>query len=321
MEHAVIVVIALVMNALLAGPKALVDRLGISPLLHWPARPLRTMERKLNREHRSDGERQMRGLVVVAAIFILSVVVGIIVTAISTATGRFLDVVLLFLLIPVRPTWDVASTIRTALIDQKLQLAQQALEGTVWRHHARLDAHGVARAAVEYQAVQFAEKIFAPVMWYLLGGLPGLFFCLLVTLMYETFAISGSAFGKPAQGVYLVMHWIPSRMVACMWIVAALFQSRGKMKQTAASIWQYMSKTDHGTKNAQAMPSILPQALQVACIATVLQVTLGGPPSAYTAKAWLGSGTVKLLPEHIRTAQYLFAVQHLLLLLLLGVVM
>ncbi len=38
-----------------------------------------------------------------------------------------------------------------------------------------LDAHGVARAAIESLAENFSDGVVAPVFWYLLLGLPGLF--------------------------------------------------------------------------------------------------------------------------------------------------
>ena len=43
------------------------------------------------------------------------------------------------------------------------------------RPDASLDAHGVARAAIESLAENFSDGVVAPVFWYLVLGLPGLF--------------------------------------------------------------------------------------------------------------------------------------------------
>ena len=45
----------------------------------------------------------------------------------------------------------------------------------VGRDPASLDAHGVARAAIESLAENFSDGVVAPVFWYLVLGLPGLF--------------------------------------------------------------------------------------------------------------------------------------------------
>ena len=45
----------------------------------------------------------------------------------------------------------------------------------VGRDPASLDAYGVARAAIESLAENFSDGVVAPVFWYLLLGLPGLF--------------------------------------------------------------------------------------------------------------------------------------------------
>lgn len=308
MDNALILIISLLLNGLFAGPRSLIDRLGINRLLQKPAGFLRTMERKLNRDHRSPKEREIRGMVVVAGMFVTALMTGLIGSALFHHTSRFFEIFLLAVVLPTRPSWDIAMGVRMALEKDNLAKAQEALAGTLWRHHARLDNHGVARAAVEFLAVQFSEKIGTPAIWYLVAGLPGLFFCLLVTLMHETFAVSGSEFGKAAKSTYTLMQWVPSRLTACMWMLAALFQAEGDFKKTAQTIWSYMA-----TKS--------PQALTVASCATVMQVSLGGPPSVYSDKNWLGAGTVKLGAAHVKKAQYFFAVLHFLLVVVLGLIM
>ena len=53
--------------------------------------------------------------------------------------------------------------------------AASAVRHIVGRDPMSLDAHGVARAAIESLAENFSDGVVAPVFWYLLLGLPGLF--------------------------------------------------------------------------------------------------------------------------------------------------
>ena len=52
---------------------------------------------------------------------------------------------------------------------------REAVRHIVGRDPMSLDAHGVARAAIESLAENFSDGVVAPVFWYLLLGLPGLF--------------------------------------------------------------------------------------------------------------------------------------------------
>ena len=52
---------------------------------------------------------------------------------------------------------------------------RDAVRHIVGRDPTSLDAHGVARAAIESLAENFSDGVVAPVFWYLLLGCPGLF--------------------------------------------------------------------------------------------------------------------------------------------------
>ena len=64
---------------------------------------------------------------------------------------------------------------RPALADGGLGAGRDAVRHIVGRDPASLDAHGVARAAIESLAENFSDGVVAPVFWYLVLGLPGLF--------------------------------------------------------------------------------------------------------------------------------------------------
>src|SRR5262245_14912292 len=133
MSRALLVLTALLLNALAAGPRQLYAALGLTRLAQRPAALLRDIERRLNREHRSTAERQMRGQLLVAAAVAGSLLIGWLVGALSGKGA--LELIILAASLPVRPSWDCASQIRKALQSGDVPAAKQALEGTAWRYH------------------------------------------------------------------------------------------------------------------------------------------------------------------------------------------
>ncbi len=306
MDSAFIIICALLLNALFAGPRRLYEHLGVLEVMHMPAKKLREVERKLNREHRPESELEMRGYVVLAAGICAALAIGWLLHAVSAATSELFEIFVLALLLPVRPTIDLASTVKKNLEQNKLKQAREVFAQTTWRHHAVMDEHSLARAAIEIIAVYFSERIMSPLVFYMLLGLPGALVVIFITMLHDT--VSGGKFGNAAKQAYALVHWIPSRLAACVWIVATLFMPEGKIKLVAARLWPLM--TDQKV-----------QSLALSCAGHAMNVSLGGPTSVYSGGKWLGNGTPKIMPSHIGVALYLFAVLHVLLVIILGLVL
>lgn len=307
MERAILVLGALLLNAVFAGPRRVVAQLGLGRITRVPVVLIRDLERKLNRDHRSLAEREVRGMVLVVAALVLSLLAGRI-AAVVTRDLPFLELLVVALALPVRPTWDLASDIRNKLRRGDLPGARQALEGTPWRYHAVMDEYAVARAAIETLSVHFSEKILAPALWYVMFGLPGLFASKCVTMMQETLMqpLAGEAgFNKAARVADYGMHYLPSRLAALFWMVAMMFLPAKKMRDISKPI-------------AEGLFTAAPQVLSVLSAALVLKLSLGGPTSIYAPAGWVGIGTARPTHIDIRRAQYLFALLHLFLFILFG---
>lgn len=303
MERALLALCALVLNAALAGPRHFYTGLKFAGLARLPAKALRDLERRLNREHRSPSQRAARGWLIGVVLLAASLLAGWILEGLLHRNLAFAELALLAFLLPVRPLWDCAAEIRKSLQSEQLTTAREALEGTVFRHHALLDEHGMARAAIELLAVGAAEKIISPLFWYLLLGLPGLFAAKTLSLFQETAAVS-QEFGRAAHRLAAAIHYIPSRLMALLWLAAGLFLPTSPVREAAISI---------GNRLADDSPHRL--ALRVA--AATLKISLGGPSSPYAAE-WLGTGTAKAMPSDIRRALHAFAFLHVLVAVALG---
>lgn len=304
MERALLALCALCLNALLGGPRPFYIELGITAFLYRPHAWLHKLVRKLNRDHRSQEERRKRGIVLSATTALCGLLFGVIVGGLFHGDAHFAELLILSLVIPVRPSWDVAAQVRRALQSNEINSGRAAFQFTPMKHYLLLDEAGMARAAIELLAVNAAQKIIGPIMWYMLLGLPGLFLCVFMAALFEA-TTGDDAFSKPIQSIHEIVQYVPARLSMFLWLLAALFLPSLRF----GSIY---SQTLTAMKSAENS-----QAVSLFAAASVLGLSLGGPSSAYY-KQWVGNGTPKPKAQDIKRAQYLFALFCLLLLLALG---
>lgn len=301
MTPALIILSGLLLNTLLAGPRQLYVSLGMVWLGRVPAQMVRGLERRLNRDHRSEVKREMRGTMLVAVALLGSLLVGWL--AGWLFQHNLIEILIVTMALPVRPAWDIASGIKKNLQAGDLIEAKQVLEGTAWRHYAVLDEYGVARAGIETLAIHFSEKIVAPALWYLLFGLPGLCLSKAIYLLRETLP-PDLAFSHAARVAHAILHYIPSRLAALFWLASSLFLPSASPREAVHQI-------------TPMLPAASPQVLSLLSVAGVLKLSLGGPVSIY-AKEWQGSGSPRPGAGDIGRALRLFVLLHLLLFIFVG---
>ncbi len=134
------------------------------------------LEAKLNRERRSDRARFWRGLLMSLALVAFAGGLG---WAIQTGLaqvryGWIAGALIGSVLIAYRSLFNHVRDVADAL-DISLAEGRRAVSHIVGRDPESLDGHGVARAAVESAAENFSDGVVAPVFWFALLGLPGLF--------------------------------------------------------------------------------------------------------------------------------------------------
>ena len=321
MDRAVLLLCALLLNVAFCGPKRVYARLPFLRFLEISASLVRAAERKLNRDNRSVSEREIRGAALVVFVIVCSVLLGWIGEKLFSNNLGFIKIVLLATLLPVRQTWDIAAEIHRGLKAGNVGQARMALSGTACRQFMILDDSGVARAAIEMLAVNFSEKILAPAFWFLLFGLPGLFVSKTNYLMVENLThatvlqenpsllrkICSYGFNSPVLVMNFMLHYVPSRIAAFLWPAAAMFLPSGNGIAVAKTI--VAGEIDIGS----------PRYVSVLAAASSLSLSLGGPSSSYTDKAWIGAGAPKATPANVRKAMFLFALLHLFVFILLGI--
>ena len=182
------------------------------------------------------------------------------------------------------------------LVKDDLPAARKAVSRIVGRDTEALTAEGVTKAAVETVAEYASDGVIAPLLYMLLGGAP-------LALTYKAINTMDSMlgyknekylyFGRAAAKLDDVANYIPSRLAALLWIMAAAF-TRNDAKG-AWRIWR-RDRRNHASPNSAQTES--------AC-AGALGVQLAGPAyyfGEYYPKPTIGDPLRPIEPEDILRA-------------------
>jgi adenosylcobinamide-phosphate synthase len=253
-------------------------------------RAIAFFDRKLNREDRSEAARRERGIVTVVVLVGSAALIGLIVEQVcrGSLVGAIVETVLIGVLVAQRSLYEHVAAVAGALASGGLAGGREALRHIVGRDPMSLDAHGVARAAIESLAENFSDGVVAPVFWYLLLGLPGLF-------AYKTANTLDSmighrtphyrAFGWAAARLDDVLNTVPAPLSGVLLAVAAVFARNGRPSHALTIMLRDGRK--HHSHNAGWPESAMAGALGLA---------LAGPrryPEGAVADPWLGDGSAR----------------------------
>ena len=124
------------------------------------------------------------------------------------------------------------------LVKDDLPAARKAVSRIVGRDTEALTADGVTRAAVETVAENASDGVIAPLLYMLLGGAP-------LALTYKAINTMDSMlgyknekylyFGRAAAKLDDVANYIPSRLAALLWIMAAAFTRNSAQTESACA--------------------------------------------------------------------------------------
>ena len=212
-------------------------------------------------------KRQRRILGVVTVLILITVAggAGWGVQAMAAASPFWPGVALLLVCgatgLAARSLFDHVRAVARPLKAGDLPAARLAVGMIVGRDVEAMDENEVATATLESLAESFCDGVVAPVFWFVIGGLPGLFAYKAINTadsMIGHRELRWRAFGWAAARIDDVMNWIPAR------IAGALIALGG------AGGWRIMWRDAgrHASPNA-GWPE--------AAMAGALRVRLGGP--------------------------------------------
>ena len=214
-----IVLAAAALDAAVGYPEALHRRVP-HPVV-WIGALISRLEVTLNRADWSQARRRVLGVATLAIIVTVSGGAGWIVTKLG---GPYAVAIVGAVGLAQRSLFDHVAAVGGALTRDDLEAARLAVGRIVGRDVERLDASGIASAAIESLAESFNDGVVAPIFWFVAGGLPGLF-------IYKAVNTADSlighreprwrAFGWASARFDDVLNLIPARLAGALIALAA----------------------------------------------------------------------------------------------------
>jgi adenosylcobinamide-phosphate synthase len=265
----------------------------------WIGNGIAWLDRMLN--------RRLRRAAGVLAVFVLLITVGIPTWSLQCAILRSLPrpiavaalAALAATLLAQRSLWQHVRAVERGL-RAGLPQGRMAVAHIVGRNPASLDAPGVARAAIESLAENFADGIVAPALWCAVAGLPGI-------ALYKAINTADSmighrtprheAFGWAAARLDDLVNLPASRLAALLLLAAARLH-----RADTAGAWRALRRDArrHRSPNAGWPESAM---------AGALGLRLAGPRvygDTRIEDGWMGDGRAEATPDDIARALRLY---------------
>lgn len=292
---------ALALDALF-GEMVLLLRVMPHPVVAM-GRLIGALDRRLNRPERGETARFWRGVFVALAVPALAAAAGWLIASLGRGLpgGWLIEAAVAALLIAQRSLYEHVAAVARALRREGLHGGRAAIRHLVSRDPKSLDSNGIARAAVESLAENFADGVAAPVFWYAVAGLPGICAYKAVNtadsmIGYRTERYA--AFGRAAARLDDAAGWIPARLSGIVIVLAAAVTGNN-----AARALKVMRRDARGHASPNA-------GWPEAGFAGALGLALGGPrdyPGQGRTEHWIGGdGRRKYGPAGIERALRLY---------------
>jgi adenosylcobinamide-phosphate synthase len=215
-------------------------------------------------------------------------------------------------LIAARGLYEHVAAVAAGL-EQGLEDGRREVAHIVGRDPASLDAHGVARAAIESTAENLADGVVAPLFWGALLGLPGMAAYKAINTLDSMIGHRSPRyvhFGRFAARLDDFANWLPARLSALLIIAATLFLPGSTPVAGWRAMWRDASR--HRSPNA-GWPE--------AAMAGALGLRLAGP-RCYAGEAvddaWMGDGRAAATPADVCRALRILVIACVLTSILLG---
>ncbi|MCC7016198.1 MAG: cobalamin biosynthesis protein CobD [Rhodospirillales bacterium] len=262
------------------------------------------LDRKLNREQRSEGVRAFRGFLALILVAAGAAGIGLAVAWLSRnhPFGWIVEFPLVFALLAQRSLHDHVRAVAVAL-DENLEAGRREVAHIVGRDPEQLDEYGVARAALESLAENFGDGVIAPVFWYALFGLPGLLVCKAVNTMDSMIGHltpRHRAFGRWTARADTALNFFPARFAGLFLALAAPLARRADAKFWPALKVMLRDAPKHRSVNAGWPEGAMAGALGLA---------LAGPRryrEVVVDDPWIGDGTAQATATDIRRGLRLY---------------
>jgi adenosylcobinamide-phosphate synthase len=299
---------ALGIEAAFGYPLGLYRRIG-HPVT-WIGTLVGALDRGFNRYDMSGGMRRAMGVLALILIVAIPAFIAWMVERFLAPTwlGSVGIAVLASTLVASRSLFDHVRNVASALDAGGVEPARQAVGQIVGRDPQTLDAHGVARAAIESLAENASDGVVAPVFWFVVLGLPGLAAYKAINTadsMIGHKSVRHADFGWAAARLDDLVNLPASRLTALLIAVTAFAMPWASSAEAFRAMVRDASR--HRSPNAGWPESAM---------AGALHLKLNGPKvygGTLVADAYMGDGRQAATAQDIRKALRLAAATWLLM--------
>jgi adenosylcobinamide-phosphate synthase len=174
--HFLTLLLALVIDLVVGDPDRLWRRYP-HPVV-WFGKAISSLERLLNGDRLAAETRRQNGFVALAILLLGACLAGMLMHAFFLrlgVVGILLEAVVASVFLAQKSLSDHVRAVAVGLRTGGLEGGRHAVAMIVGRDPKSLDEPGICRAAIESLAENFSDGTVAPVLWFAIGGLPGLF--------------------------------------------------------------------------------------------------------------------------------------------------
>lgn len=207
--------IALALDALIGWPAAIFRLIG-HPVT-WLGALIDLLERKLNH----GPARVAKGVITALIVITLATLPAIL---LQIWLGPIVAGILAWPLVAARSLHDHLRAVQIPLAQGDLPKARQATAMIVGRDVTQADEAALSRAGLESLAENASDGVFAPLFWAAIAGLPGIVAYKAINTLDSMIGhrVSRYAeFGRFSARLDDVVNWIPARLTALLFVLAA----------------------------------------------------------------------------------------------------
>ena len=188
---------------------------------------IKWFETRFNRKSMSFRRRKWFGIIAILILLLASFVVGFFIHKLSLGlgvSGIIIEALFASIFIAQKSLVDHVGKVKKAFKQGSLVEARNAVSLIVGRETKNLDESAVCRAAIESLAENSSDGVVAPVFWFLILGLPGLFCYKLVNTADSMIGYKNERFkdfGWASARLDDVVNFIPARLTAFIVILTS----------------------------------------------------------------------------------------------------
>jgi adenosylcobinamide-phosphate synthase len=270
---------------------------------------------KLDKQERSQSDLVTRGTILTITALIVSFLIGSGIQILADHYPSYLviDILALSLVLTVGTVWQALLRL------QKAQGAKTPVKGafytiakTTRTNLAANDEYTITRVGMGMGAKSFDKGVVAPIIWYLIGGLPVAFLYAGLAGFAWRFGKEGynRGFGNPALALEKLMGFVPNVLSGLYIALAGLITPTAGMTRAVFSLVPFRKGSSEYSEGGAALTAL----------AYALNVSLGGPTQDLDGSAikrgWVGpeKATAKLSAGHLHRGLYIIVIAHLLFL-------